>query len=195
MARPRLPIRLRPLDRLFERGPRIRALRRQVADLVGDDAVLEVGCGRGRNADACAEGYLGIDIDAEAIADAERCHPLRRFRVWDVVAQGPLPGEFDTLLLCLTVHEVDRPARLFEEVLGMPRRRVLVVDYDPALGGWLRLREGALEMGRLGRFGRLDLVGIHQRRGWRLHGTAPFADMYRWWDFRVGGDETVPDPR
>jgi SAM-dependent methyltransferase len=194
MARHLLPFRLRPVDRLFERGKRMRALRLQVAELVGEDVVLEVGCGRGRNAAACADGYLGIDVDAEAIADAQRDVPHRRFLVWDLVAQGPVPGEFDTLLLSMTVHELGVAERVLEEVLSVPRRRVLVVDYDPALGGWLRLREGALEMGKLGRFGRLDLVGIHQRRGWRLHGTAPFADMFRWWEFRVD-DEAAADYR
>lgn len=170
----------------FESGPRTRALRRRVAEMVGGLCVLEVGCGFGANFPLCGSGYLGFDVDEDAVAVARRRHPMGDFRVWDLVEQGPPAGTFDAALLCLTLHEAGRPDRLLEEVLAPSWRRIIVLDYDPAMRGWLLVRESLLEWGKLGPYRRMPLVQLCDRAGWRLHDTGPVGGLFRWWDFRCG---------
>ncbi len=187
MSRLRLSLRL-AADSAFEAGPRTRALRQRIAELARDSAVLEVGCGFGANFPLCPRGYLGIDVDATAVDVARRRHPAGEFRVWDLLEHGPPPGRFDAALLCLTLHEAERPSRLLEEVLDPAWPRLLVVDFDPALRGWLLLRESVLEWGKLGPYRRMPLVNLCERAGWRMRDTGPVGGLFRWWDFRRGGD-------
>ena len=184
----RFPTSLRLLaDRAFESGPRTRALRRRVAEMVEDSAVLEVGCGFGANQPLCGPGYVGIDVDPAAVSEARRRVPGGTFLTWDLADRGPPAGRFDAALLCLTVHEASRPDRLLEEALNPAWPRLLILDFDPNLRGWLLLRESLLERGKLGPYRRLKLVDLCQRAGWRLRDTGPVGGLFRWWDFRCGG--------
>lgn len=180
----RTPLRCRlALHRAHERSPGTRRLRDHIPQLVGDDRVLEVGCGYGDNAPACAAGYLGIDTELPSIERARRWHPGREFMAWDLLDQGPVPGEFDAVLLCLAVHELTDRDAVLDMAVAHARHRVIVADYDPALRGWLRLREGLLEKGKLGRYLRFDLVGHLALQGWAQARTEPLDDVYRWWVF------------
>jgi SAM-dependent methyltransferase len=161
-------------------------LRRRVTELTDGLAVLDVGCGFGANHPACGPGYLGIDVDATAVEVARKRYPSAEFRVWDLQEQGPPPGRFDAALLCLVLHEAERPARLLDEALDPGWSRILVLDFDPALRGWLLVRESLLEWGKLGPYRRLPLVESCQRAGWRLADTGPVGGLFRWWDFRRG---------
>lgn len=185
MNRFRLRIRL-AADRAFEAGPRTRALRRQVSELVHGASVLDVGCGFGANQPLCGPGYLGIDVDEAAVEVARRRNPAGEFRVWDLLEQGPPPGRFDAALLCLVLHEAERPERLLEEALEPSWSRLLVIDFDPALSGWLLLRESLLEWGKLGPYRRMPLTDLCARAGWRVHETGPVGGLFRWWDLRSG---------
>ncbi len=173
-------------DRAFESGHRIRALRRRVAEMVDGLCVLEVGCGFGANYALCGPSYLGVDVDEAAVEVARRRFPVGEFRVWDLVERGPPTGDFDAALLCLTLHEASRPDRLLEEVLAPSWRRLIVLDYDPALRGWSLVRESVLEWGKLGPYRRMPLVQLCNRVGWRLHDTGPVGGLFRWWDIRCG---------
>jgi SAM-dependent methyltransferase len=60
--------------------------------------VLDVCCGRGRHArELAGRGYrvTGIDLDAEAVAEASRLAPDAEFRALDVRELGSLGQEFD----------------------------------------------------------------------------------------------------
>jgi SAM-dependent methyltransferase len=63
--------------------------------------VLDACCGRGRHArELAARGYrvLGIDLDAEAVAEAERLDPDAEFMQLDVRKLGSLEREFDGIV-------------------------------------------------------------------------------------------------
>jgi SAM-dependent methyltransferase len=63
--------------------------------------VLDACCGRGRHSRQLAtRGYrvLGIDVDAEAVADAQRLTEDAEFRQLDVRELGSLGGEFDAVV-------------------------------------------------------------------------------------------------
>jgi len=158
-----------------------------VAELVGDDRVLEVGSGYGDNAPSCAAGYLGIDTELPSVEIARRAHPQREFMAWNLRTQGPVPGEFDAVLFCLAVHELTDRDAVLDVAIDQARRRVIVADYDPGLGGWLRIREGLLEKGKLGRYLRFDLPGHLARRGWTLAHTEAIDEAYRSWVFEREG--------
>ncbi len=177
------PLLQRALHGLLERSGHARRLRRQVADLVGPARVLEVGCGRGENASSCAGGYLGIDPSTAAVSEARRRFPGREFMIWDLVRQGPVPGEFDALLLCMVLHELDDRETVLDAALPHAGSQVIVLDYDPAMGLPRRLGPELLERGRLAGYLGFDLEGILARRGWRLAGGAALDPVVRWWVF------------
>jgi SAM-dependent methyltransferase len=63
--------------------------------------VLDACCGRGRHArELTGRGYrvLGVDLDAEAVAEAERLEPEAEFLQLDVRELGSLEREFDAVV-------------------------------------------------------------------------------------------------
>ena len=63
--------------------------------------VLDACCGRGRHTrELAARGYrvLGVDLDAEAVAEAERLTPDAQFRQLDVRELDSLEAEFDAIV-------------------------------------------------------------------------------------------------
>ena len=96
-------------------------------------SVLDVGCGPGTNAAHFAAGqYLGIDINPDYIASAQRRFGAR-FAVGDVTDPCVLPGaRFDCVLANSLLHHLDDDAvrallsRLAERVA--PGGRVHVMD-------------------------------------------------------------------
>jgi SAM-dependent methyltransferase len=63
--------------------------------------VLDACCGRGRHArELTARGYrvVGVDLDAEAVAEAERLEPDAEFRQLDVRELASLDREFDAVV-------------------------------------------------------------------------------------------------
>jgi SAM-dependent methyltransferase len=180
-----LPFRCRlALHRVHERSAGARQLRERVSELVGQDRVLEVGSGYGDNADACANGYLGVDTTTGVVIEARRRHPDREFLIWDLARQGAVPGEFDAVLLCLVVHELTDRDRVVEIAVDQALSRIVVLDYDPRIRGWARWREGALERGKLGRYLRFDLRAFLTARGWVEAESRPLGEVYRSWVFQ-----------
>jgi len=184
---PLIPTRYRLLlHRRHERSPAVRQIRRVVADRLGHEVdVLEIGCGYGENGAQCLGDYVGVDIDPEAVAVARRQTPGRRFFTWDVVRDGDVPGApFHTVLLCMTVHELGaRREAVLARSAEMASERLLIVDYDPGLGGLLRLYESALEKGRLGGYLRFDLAGFLASVGWRLGTTERIGERHCCWEY------------
>ena len=145
--------------------------------------MLEIGCGRGENAAACGPGYLGVDADESALQAARRRHTDRTFQHWDGTTSVP-GGPYHTVLMCLVLHELgSMREQVLEQALSLAGERLVVLDYDPAVRGWLRARESLLEMGKLGPYLSFDLLTFVTRRGWRLAHSEGIDDLYRWWEF------------
>jgi len=184
---PLLPTSCRLLiSRRFERDPTVRRIRRIVAErTAGTPDVLEIGCGFGANGEWCQGEYVGVDVDAPTVAVAQRRLPDCRLLVWDVERDGDVPGApFHTVLLCMTVHELGgRRDAVITRAGEMASTRLLVIDYDPGLRGWSRVRESLLEMGKLGEYTRFDLVGFLSALGWRVGATEAIGDIHRCWEF------------
>ena len=181
-----LPTRCRLLlNRGFERDPAVRQLRRVVTERLEDCDVLEIGCGFGANGARCRGTYVGVDLDPSAVAAARSNAPDRWFLTWDVVRDGDVPGApFHTVLLCMTVHELgaEREA-VVTRAAHMAGSRLLVVDYDPDLRGWPRLREAVLEMGKLGGYLRFDLDGFLTGLGWQVVSSERIGDLHVCWEY------------
>ena len=69
--------------------------------------VLDVGCGKGRNARYFDEGYTGIDIDATAIAEARQKHPTKRFEMMSAAKLELPANEFDLVVSTAVFHHLD----------------------------------------------------------------------------------------
>lgn len=83
-------------------------------DLVGDDSIVEFGCGYGRLAPAFShEKYHGVDINIEAINKAKDKYPKYSFT--QIGFDGPIPVRLGTgLLYCVCLHIPDD--KLFQQM-------------------------------------------------------------------------------
>jgi SAM-dependent methyltransferase len=131
--------------------------------------VLDVCCGRGRHSrELSRRGYrvLGVDLDAEAVAEAERLAPEAEFRQLDVRELASLDREFDAVVsLGQTFGLFDAETNAAE--LGAMRERVrpggrIVLDVFDR-----RFVEAAVEVGA-GRM-RIDLEEDRGAFEWLLY--------------------------
>jgi SAM-dependent methyltransferase len=123
----------------------IRAARARIGELIGNDRVIEIGCGFGPNADYCKGAYLGIDISPDAIREAQRRHPARAFICGGVDTVTDKASGYDVVLLCAVLHEIPDYVGALNAVAESGIRRIVICDYDPELRGWLRLWMGVFE--------------------------------------------------
>lgn len=135
-----LPLWLRRrIHDLQEKRAIVRRARSRIGELIGDDRVIEIGCGFGPNAAACRGNYLGIDMNPEAVREAQRRYPAKKFLCGDVTSITSAASGYDTVLFCAVLHEIPDPKSALETVIHAGIRRILICDYDPELRGWLRL--------------------------------------------------------
>jgi len=94
---------------------------------VGDDNLLEVGCGRGRLAKYFeSERYLGVDICYEAVTQAQLACPRHRF-FWVEPLAALAPA--DVVLVYTVLHHV--PCEIISQMIGTltdATERVIVAE-------------------------------------------------------------------
>ncbi|MFH1469579.1 MAG: class I SAM-dependent methyltransferase [Pseudomonadota bacterium] len=139
-------------------APRLVALQVAVArELPAGGRVLDVGCGRGEVAGALAARGLevvGVDVDPDKLAEAERAHGERvGFQRVDGTALPFDDGAFDLAVASLVLHGISEGERraMLGELLRVARR-ALIMDYAVPLprrpaGLLFRAIEGASPSG------------------------------------------------
>ncbi len=137
------------MRRLFhdfqERRRIVRKARTRVADLIGDESVVEIGCGFGPNSEYCKGAYLGVDISLDAIREAEKRYPTKDFLHGDVATAKDAATGRNTVLFCVALHEMSNYADVLNAFTETGIHRIIVCDYDPELRGWLRFGMNLLE--------------------------------------------------
>lgn len=87
--------------------------REEISEIVGNDSVLELGCGAGRMAPCFnPDKYLGIDINSRDIDYARVNHPEYKFEVADLVKYDI--GDYDWVFTWTTLELV--PPELMEGI-------------------------------------------------------------------------------
>ncbi len=110
----------------------------KISALIGSDSVIEIGCGFGPNTNYIQGAYLGIDSNPDAIQEAKRRYPTKDFLCKDVMAVKEEASGYNTALFCAVLHEIPDYKGALNAVIRAGVRRILICDYDPELGGWLR---------------------------------------------------------
>lgn len=113
--------------------------RSRIGKLVGNDPVIEIGCGFGPNAKYCKGPYLGIDISPDAIREAKRRYPIKDFLCGDVETIKSHLSGYSIVLFSAVLHEISDYEGTLSIVAGAGFNRILICDYDPELHGWLRI--------------------------------------------------------
>lgn len=176
--------------RMFERDRAVRRLRRHLSARAGAQSVIEAGCGFGFNADQCAGSYTGLDLDPDVVLVARRARRGGTFLVADAVDPEVEPRPRHTALLCLLLHEVEPRGPLLAAMASRARERLLVYDYDPALGALERIKLRLMEPPAIESYWDLDLPGEVAPLGFRLLNTESIGGQFRCWEFVRKG--TVP---
>jgi SAM-dependent methyltransferase len=123
-----------------------------VEPLIAGD-VLEIGCNDAatlRRANPKLRRYVGIDVDADALARARATYPEREFEQRDIEKDElGFQGEFDTVLLVALIEHILNQRHLLEQCERALRPGgVLVVTTPTPFGNDIVHRTGA----RLGLF-------------------------------------------
>ena len=116
----------------------------ETAQAVGDQAVLEFGCGTGRNLAALkaagARRLAGLDLSEGMLAQARARDPAFELHRQDMALPAPYPAaSFDLALFCLTLEHVADIATPLREAIRVlrPGGRIVVIEIHPflSLGG------------------------------------------------------------
>ena len=104
------------------------------------DRILDLGCGTGVLASMFPPtGYVGVDLDTEAVAYARKRRPSRRFEVGDVTSFRS-PGTYDLVLVIGILHHLpDAGARALAETVGVhlaPGGTGIIVEAINPLWKW-----------------------------------------------------------
>lgn len=146
-------------------------------------SLLDFGCGEALLLDrliargVALEGYLGVDLRAEAIAEARARHPRLAFREADIFSLPPDGQRFDLVLASQVLEHLPSPARFLERLAALCSGRLLLtVPHEP----WFRLANFARGRDIL-RFGNHPEHVNH----WDPQSFAafvdPFAEVERCW--------------
>ena len=169
------------MNNVWERLPKVRALRRQVAELVGTDSVVEVGCGIGNNAFYCRGVYMGVDPDEKKIALARSYYPGKQFFTGRLHEVDFSVAQYDAVLMVLALHELPERERIVREVMESGCRRMLVFDYNPSMGRWGRWRLKLIEPPEVESYWTFDLAGLAKQAGWRVR-SGSINKLFSWWE-------------
>jgi SAM-dependent methyltransferase len=95
----------------------------------GDRSVLDVPCGRGRllkavSRQAPAAALVGLDVNREMVAQAQRAVPAARVQVGSVYAIPFRDESFDAVLCNESFMHFDEPRRALGELCRVARERV-----------------------------------------------------------------------
>lgn len=124
--------------------------------------VLEIGLGHGalRSQLPPLERYVGVDIDAESIADARRRYPGDTYLVADIAATGLKErigvDDFDTVLCLNVLEHVEQDAVALSQLLSVvkpggylslfvPAFPALYSDMDRLAGHWRRYTRSSID--------------------------------------------------
>lgn len=106
-----------------------------------EERVLDLGCGCGWFSRAVPGAYLGIDLDPDYVAFAERRFGTARhaFAVQDL---ADLDGreQFDKAIMASCLHHLSdaQASAILARLARMVRRRLVVLDLDPERAGGIR---------------------------------------------------------
>ena len=154
------------LDRALERRAVINA--RAVTPFIAGRTVLEVGAAEGWVGQTLVQDDPGLSVALLDVVALNRTElPLT---LYDGDRFPFRDDAFDTVLVMLTLHHCNDPARVLAEVARVARRRIVVTEsvYRTTPGRWLLW---TLDNG---------LNGL--RSGWRMPGGLNFAPVDVWRD-------------
>jgi hypothetical protein len=178
-----LPVLLRRrIHDLQEKRRIVREARTKIGELIGNDPVIEIGCGFGPNSDYCKGAYLGIDISHDAVREAKRRHPTKDFLCGDITTAKDVVSGYNTVLFCAVLHEMSDYEGAMSAFIHASIHRILVCDYDPELGGWLRLWMNLFEPDARRWWGCQPSLLLPESE-WSLR-SGQITRSLLWWEFR-----------
>ncbi len=178
--------------RTWELLPGVRGLRRAVATALGEERVLEIGCGFGMNAPHLRGRYAGWDVDEKMIAKARELHPDGRFVAGDVGEHVDDLAGAPTVLFSLVLHELpgDIRERLLDAAAQIAAGRILVFDFNPEMSPFQKRLTSLIEEESLQSFWDFRLADFLAARGWSLHETREINRRFCMWRFVRRGQTT-----
>jgi SAM-dependent methyltransferase len=119
----------RPVERFLadEETERDRWKDSQIAEMVGSDSLVDVGCGAGLLADYFSKSqYTGVDLSPNALLAAKRRRPSMTFRIMD---SGFEPPAADFIVLNRVLSALDPAARdRFLTIAALRTKKVIIAD-------------------------------------------------------------------
>lgn len=95
-----------------------------VANLVGEDSIVDVGCGTGRLARAFKpEQYIGIDLNENAISLSRKKHPEYKFKI--LKKYSDVPRQDVMLLHSVALHVPDDEIK---ELCKRAQKRIILAE-------------------------------------------------------------------
>lgn len=177
--------------------------------------ILEVGCGKGRNAEVLKKHWkadvVGIDLSPEIIATAERLHPSVEFQVMSLESLDFPNQNFDRIYGLDVLEHVDDLAKSADEIVRVLKPKGVLVVNVPAEKSehWLlKIRPSYFEEMhhvRIFKAGEMEklfserglLLAKHKRKGFidhlllfylfrRINPSSSQLGIGRWSDSRLG---------
>lgn len=126
MSKIRSPLYEHPL--IFEHvmGYLSRKRYRQIAELVGEKTVLELGCGTGKLGDFLDGDYIGIDLNSKFIEHGRK--KGRDVRLGDIQKTGDI--DQDVIVLMDVLHHLPNHREFFEGVLERGKTVIVSEPFD-----------------------------------------------------------------
>jgi ubiquinone/menaquinone biosynthesis C-methylase UbiE len=120
--------------KVYLKGTENQRIRSVIAEIVGEDTVLEVGCGNGIDASRYKpDQYVGIDISKALVEEAENKHPLHKFYVMDGRVISEKDNSFDFVYCKAVLEHVpseEDALKIFKEMLRVGKI-ILVAWHTP----------------------------------------------------------------
>lgn len=109
---------------------------RGLVETIGPASVVEVGCGPGDLAALLFPGgavvdYVGVDVSAEQVEQANRVHPELTFRVASAYGLPFEDDSVDLVLACEVLEHLEDPAVAMAEIARVGRAAIVSVPWEP----------------------------------------------------------------